>query len=195
MSTSTTEGRLRFDRGDGIATRILLWAVALGVWVHQLVVPLVTAVADKPLRVGAQPVDVDPGAAGAGEAVNPARADVLVADASVADHLLAVVPGVLVAGLVVVGTVLLTRLLRDLAAGDPFHPRNVRRLRVVAMAVITGAIVHAVVVGLITPWLLNRDGWTFTLPVPWVVGGLLVAAVAEAFATGTRLRSDVDGLV
>ncbi len=34
-----------------------------------------------------------------------------------------------------------------------------------------------------------------TLPIPWLLGGLLAAAVAQAFATGAALRDDVDGLV
>ncbi len=128
--------------------------------------------------------------------------DVDVPDPGVALRLLDLVPGVLLTGLVAVGCWLVLRLMRDVAAGDPFRQANITRLRVLALLI---------AVGLPTVWFargpidlallgtldLGTGGPSIVVTMPWlpVVVGTVVALVAEAFRAGARLRDDTEGLV
>jgi len=102
------------------------------------------------------------------------------------------------------GCWLLWRLLRTIGRGEPFDPRNSGRL--VWLGVL------AIGLGIIVPaarWLsssllighfdahpqLNPIGITLNGTVAAVLVGLVFLAVASAFARGTRLTQDVDGLV
>ena len=123
-------------------------------------------------------------------------------DPSAGQRLFALVPGLLVAVLVVLSCWCIVLLLRTVAAGDPFDPLNVTRLRVVAGALVLGvpvAYVLEVVSDAMVLTSLDVGGLdiTFLLEIPWVpmVAGMVVAMVAEAFKAGSRLRDDVDGLV
>ncbi|QIM22609.1 DUF2975 domain-containing protein [Phycicoccus sp. HDW14] len=90
--------------------------------------------------------------------------------------------------------------MRDVAAGDPFRPANVTRLRVLA---------GLVAIALPAVWFgrasvdaaaltrLGPDLVVLVLDLPWlpVLAGTFVALLAEAFKLGGRLRDDVEGLV
>jgi hypothetical protein len=84
-----------------------------------------------------------------------------------------------------------------LRKGKPFIDANVRRFRRVAVAVIAGEIVGAAMVafnqfyakahftatGLLFDWSFNIDFFAIVL-------GLIILAIAEVFAAGTRLDED-----
>ena len=119
-----------------------------------------------------------------------------------AQRLLDLLPGVLLTAVVVAGAWLVLRVLRDVAAGDPFRPRNVTRLRALAVLVAIGLPVvwfaqGAVDLGLLTSLDIDAGVAGVVVAVPWapVVAGMLVALVAEAFKLGAGLRDDVEGLV
>jgi hypothetical protein len=91
----------------------------------------------------------------------------------------------------------LHRVFGTLRKGRPFSDANARRLRRVAAAVIIGEVVRASMVafnrfyakthftatGLLFDWSFNIDFFA-------VVLGLIVLAIAEVFAAGTRLDED-----
>ncbi|MEV6822009.1 DUF2975 domain-containing protein [Nocardiopsis dassonvillei] len=128
-------------------------------------------------------------------------------DPTVGERLLLAVPGLLSVAAVLVVMVTLLGLLRSLDLGDPFVPVNVRRVRTIALTVLGAAVVlpltRMVCEGLLQTRALHTDGFAFALGVPGGNGfsftlvfvGLVVAALAEVFRRGTRLREDVEGLV
>ena len=116
--------------------------------------------------------------------------------------MLDLVPGVLLTALAVTGAWLVLRVLQDVAAGDPFRPRNVTRLRGLAFLVALGLPVvwfarGAVDLGLLASLQLDAGVAGTVVAIPWapVVAGMLIALVAEAFKLGAGLRDDVEGLV
>ena len=138
----------------------------------------------------------------AGVGYGPATYGVDLVDPSAGQRLLDLVPGVLGAVLVVLACGCIVLLLRTVAAGDPFAPVNVVRLRVVAAVLVLGVPVVDVLESVVGTVLLDGLDFgslalPFRLDIPWVpmLAGLVVAMLAEAFKTGSRLRDDVDGLV
>lgn len=205
MSTgrSTTErgGReriLRFDRGDRIATTLLLWFVVGAAAAYWIFIGVDWALR-RQLTLTGVPLDVDAGAAGVGRVVGTAEADVLVQDVGTTPFVLLMLTGVLVVGSLVWGAVLLSRFLTDLGRGEPFTQRNVTRLRIIALLLVAVPLLSAVTMAVGRGMVLDAQGGdvvvAFSFTPAWVVAGLLVAAVAQAFASGTRLRRDLDGLV
>jgi hypothetical protein len=97
------------------------------------------------------------------------------------------------------GAVLLSRFLRDLAGGRPFTPANVTRLRVIALLLmLVPLLLGGGLYGVARAIVMDQAGaasFVFSFTPAWLVAGLLVAAVAQAFAAGSRLQDDVDGLV
>lgn len=91
----------------------------------------------------------------------------------------------------------LHRVFGTLRKGQPFSDANARRLRRVAVAVIAGEVgrasmvafnqfyakAHFTATGLLFDWSFNIDGFA-------VVLGLIILAIAEVFAAGTRLDED-----
>ena len=132
----------------------------------------------------------------------PASYDVVLADPSAGQRLLALAPGVLATLLVLLACWCLVLVLRTVAAGDPFEPLNVTRLRVVAAVLVIGWPVvfflqMAVQGALLGSLDLGGLDVSFGLDLPWVpvLAGMVIAMLAEAFKAGSRLRDDVDGLV
>lgn len=204
MSTSArTHGdrdRLRFDRGDRVATTILLWLAVLATAVAPIAV-VVDWLARRRVVLAGVPVDVDPAAAGVGQVVGPVQAAVQV-DGVWGGHLaLYLLPALLVLGATVWGAVLLSRFLRDLGRGEPFAAANVARLRIVALLIIVVPILVSMVESIARTEILRAQGlpgadaWSMDITLVWVIVGFLVAAVAQAFAAGARLQDDVEGLV
>ncbi len=95
-----------------------------------------------------------------------------------------------VAVLVIVGR--LRRIFATLTAGDPFHPENVRRLRVI------GLMLMALEVGrypmaLAKSWLFPHADPRYFSPNPTAWFAVLVVFVlAEVFREGARLRRDAE---
>jgi hypothetical protein len=196
---------LGFDRTDRWGLGILL-AVVVAVTVFlEVVAPVVRWLAGEahPLevvtKVSAPGIPLPLADDGAG------LVEVLVPDPPAFLRLLDLVPGLLVSAMLLTGCWLLLRLMRTIAAGDPFHPANVRRLRLVAGFLVLGMPVVYVVDMAASGALLGRadagGAWTDVtaawLDVPWAaaVSGMVVALLAEAFKAGSRLRDDVEGLV
>ncbi len=104
--------------------------------------------------------------------------------------------GLLAAGLYAVGVLVivdrLRRIFTTLTAGDPFHPDNVRRLRIISLALAALELVRYLVVAL-SAWMphgvrqvepsLNLTAW-FSV--------LVVFVLAEVFREGARLRREAE---
>lgn len=106
-----------------------------------------------------------------------------------------------------VGAWLLWRILREIAAGRPFHPRNPARIAGIGVAVIAGVVVGNLLQNFATAEVLERTGAggsasTFgagltiiDLPLMPVVLALVLFIVADVFRRGRQLTEDVEGLV
>ena len=198
MTSTPHRDRLRFDRADRITTVVLLWFAVGTTAAYPLFVALDWALRRR-VTVTGVPVEVDPGAAGAGEVVSGlVEADVLVGGVSGGHLALILLAPVLTAAAAVWGAVLLSRFLRDLAGGRPFARANVTRLRVIALLLMLVPLLGGGLYGVARAIVLDQAGaasFVFSFTPAWLVAGLLVAAVAQAFAAGSRLQDDVDGLV
>jgi hypothetical protein len=107
-------------------------------------------------------------------------------------------------GLLAAGAVLLVLVpvVRSTATGRPFAPGNARRLGVAAATVALGAVLASVGPYLaaqqVVPLLDVPDGWIVpALDLVWwpLPVALLLAALALAVRSGTRLAADTEGLV
>lgn len=196
--------RLTFGRSDSAVLRVLLWVGAAASAAFAVVVPVWEAVNGRSITVPSWLEVSAPDLAGAtGVAIaNPADVVLVVDEPTAGDRLLGLAPGLVAAGAVILVVIMLDRVLRDLGRGEPFSAGNVTRLRVTALAIIVGAAAEAAldaITGMVItgnhlpPDLPPRA--SFEMPLAWIAGGLVVAAIAEAFARGTELRRDVDGLV
>ena len=177
---------LRFDRVDRIATEVL----AVVVWLMAAAVLLVDPVW-RWWRGDALMVDV-PG--------DDRSSPVKVADPTLADHVWTLLPAVVAVVALAIGAWMTIRLLRSIAAGDPFGRGQVRRLRIVAALLLLVPPAVAIGSSLAVASAATRHdlgGWEFTidLPVAWLLAGLVVAALAQAFEAGGALRDEVEGLV
>jgi hypothetical protein len=100
-----------------------------------------------------------------------------------------------------VAVLILISVVRVARKGDPFQAANVRRLRLLALVITAGGALGQIAAYLLTRELIGRTPaaglvWIeFVPPVVPIGIGLLVFAIAEVFAHGTRLREDVSGLV
>lgn len=99
------------------------------------------------------------------------------------------------AELSLVGVIIIVQRLRRIfgamTAGDPFHPDNVRRLRVIALVLALieindyafGALDHFVLGGRMRSFSLNLTAWFAVL---------VIVVLAEVFREGARLRRDAE---
>lgn len=108
----------------------------------------------------------------------------------------AMAAGLAAAGLYVAGVLVIVGRLRrifvTLTAGDPFHPDNVRRLRVIGL-VLAGLEVGRYLFWAASAWLLpgvEASGQGFNLTTWFSV--LVVFVLAEVFREGARLRSEAE---
>ena len=193
---------LAFDRTDRWGLVALLGLVALGAVLVWVVAPLRAWLEGTGIPLAmVSPVSV-PELEAAGVDHGLAVYDVQLADPTAGQRLLALAPGLLSAALLLVGCWLVLRVMRGIAAGDPFEPRNVTRLRVVAAILVLGVPVvffldMAVRGALLGSMNLGGLEPAAFLSIPWqaFVAGMVVALLAEAFRAGSRLRDDVAGLV
>lgn len=197
-TTRQDRDRFRFDRLDRLATVVLLWLAVAAAAAYPLLIAL-DWVRGRHVTLAGVPVEVAPDAAGAGQVVDGlTEAHVLVGDISAGQLALLLVGPVLAVAAVASGAVLLVRFLRDLAAGTPFAPANVTRLRVVAVLLMLTPVGAGLLYSVARAQIMDPAGTTsvvFSFTPAWFVAGLLVAAVAQAFVAGARLQDDVDGLV
>ncbi|MEO5610853.1 MAG: DUF2975 domain-containing protein [Ornithinibacter sp.] len=194
---------LAFDRSDRWGLTAILGLAALAAFVGWVIGPVVAWVRGEAIPVGLDSEVSVPALEAAGVGHGWAAYDAYLADPSTGQRVLAIVPGLLWVALVLAGAWLVLRIMRAVAADDPFHSATVRRLRMLAGLLVLGAPI-ACAVDLIVRGLLlgamDLGGLTsvgVTLNPPWLamVGGLVVALLAEAFKAGGRLRQDLEGLV
>lgn len=125
---------------------------------------------------------------------------VLRVPAGVTERLVDLLPGVATTLVLVVGASIVLRVASDVNSGRPFAERNATRLRVLAVVVLVAPVLLAYVemaCHQVVLHLLDLDAEVATLQIPgWgIVAGLLCLVLAQAFATGTRLQDDAEGLV
>lgn len=199
---------LTFDRADFIATKVLIIAIALGSFAITLVWPVISWLRGEPLR---WMVAVDVAAGMPDELTTTSNTaaqwngEVLVAlsQASTATWLATLLPGLILTTSATLAAVQLLGLLRDIQAREPFAVASVRRLRILALILIvapmltlaadafSSAVVRsAAFVDAPFAFIFTANGILVAIG-----AGLMVAALAEAFARGAELRADVDGLV
>lgn len=191
---------LAFGRSDRWGLALLLAVVAVLTVVTQVVQPLVRWAQGDPLPVGyAGRLDV-PALDALGVRHEDGGVTALVPHPGTTVRVVDVVLGVVLSLFVLAGCWVVLRVMRDVAAGDPFHPRNVTLLRILGLLVAVG--LPAVWFGRATVdaaalTSLGPDVVVMTLDLPWVpvLAGTVVALLAEAFKVGGRLRDDVEGLV
>lgn len=190
---------MAFDKADRVGLRALLWLAAAAVTIGYVVVPISQWLTDGPVHISfsgdATSRDLSPGL----RVEQPGDLTLAVADPTTVDRVLSLLPGAVVLAATAIVVTLLLRMLRDLADGDPFRGRNVTRSRVIALAVGVGGLLTALLSSVVDAALLARHSdeaqLTFHLPVWPLITMLLVAAVAQVFASGSALRHDVAGLV
>jgi hypothetical protein len=108
-----------------------------------------------------------------------------------------VVAGGLAAGALYLGGILvivgsLRRIFATLTAGDPFHPHNVQRLRLIGL-ILAGLELGRYAVWALSQWLLAevvRNEPNFSLTAWFSV--LVVFVLAEVFREGARLRREAE---
>lgn len=174
----------RFDRSDRIGTEVTLGLVWVMAAVSLLMEPVSRWVRGLPLLI---------------ESGDPIAVQVPVDGATTSERVIMLAAPTLAVVFLGVGAWMTVRLLRGIAAGNPFVRSQIRRLRVIAVLLIvvpSGLSLGTFVATTVVQDRLGEDvNAMFTLPVPWLLAGLLTAAVAQAFVTGASLRDDVEGLV
>ncbi|GAB2495173.1 DUF2975 domain-containing protein [Nocardiopsis aegyptia] len=123
------------------------------------------------------------------------------------ERFLLVAPALLGVVATLVVLVMVHRLITSLDRGEPFVPANARRVYVIALTVLIGSValpmVATVCGNALRAGALESDAFAFHFVVFGEGGispallftGFLLAALAEVFRRGTRLRADVEGLV
>lgn len=203
--------RLQFDRWDFLGTKAVLLLVAVGTPLLSVGAPVWRWLSGGPLRWEAQTGVTD--ALTSPQVVPrdgtrltwPGDLRVSLDDPDAGVWLASLLPGVVVSAAAVVIAVSLLRLVGRVQARTVFVRDSVRTLRVVALTLLAsavlvttaGAVADSVVMAAAVE--TRATTATFTLDagpaVVVFVTGLVVAALAEAFAHGTRLADDVSGLV
>jgi hypothetical protein len=195
-----------FDRDDFLITRWALLGLAVLAPLLLLGRPLLAWILGDPLSwTGDTGASADlSGVVGAGDTAQvrwAGLADVRLDDARAGLWLLTLVPAALLSGAVCAVALLLHRLVGAIEAGTPFTPAGLTALRAVGIVIAAAAVVVPMAEGTANAFVMSEAvpdavvgiGWTFDLP--WMLAGLVVLALAEAFRVGTRLADDVEGLV
>lgn len=128
-------------------------------------------------------------------------------DPDTVERLMLVLPTLLGQAAALVVLYLVLRVVRSQGREDPFVPANARRVRTIAFTVILASILVPTAQGLARLFLQDgvvpADGMVLmafdltlgSTPLIGLLAGLVLAALAEVFRRGTRMRDDVDGLV
>ncbi|WP_329071085.1 DUF2975 domain-containing protein [Streptomyces sp. NBC_01429] len=200
--------RVEWDRGDNTALRVVLGVGAALVAGFAVLSPLLGVLGvtgqdgagrTVPLR-GAATVAGSGG--GDGIALNgTSQGEVTFAHPDLAQRALLALPEFFSGVLLLIVAYLLYRIVRTLAAGDPFVPDNARRVRAIAVTVLGLAILRPLLDMITTGQLVlgtaveDQVSVEATFSSGPVLLGLLIAALAEVFRRGTQLRADAEGLV
>ncbi|MFF4504682.1 DUF2975 domain-containing protein [Streptomyces sp. NPDC001401] len=129
------------------------------------------------------------------------RAEIALAHPDVQQRILLALPDLFYGALLILVLALLLRMARTLREGDVFVPENARRLQVIAAAIVAMGVLGPAVDAITTHLLISGTAVSPAVPFAYTVSaaplllGLLVAALAEVFRQGTRLREDTEGLV
>jgi hypothetical protein len=156
-----------------------------------------------PLPVDLDPLKVAPDlnrTLPAGVEAQAVRATVVLKPSGLFEHLLVRLQVLPLAILALVVLVLMRRIVRSVAAGDPFVEENVRRLRIIGWLVALSPLL-LVIAQVARSELVSRSAAGdlalshITIAfVPILIGGLLLV-LAQVFAEGLRLREDTEGLI
>lgn len=169
--------------------KIILDVVFAALWIGVVALSLITLAA---LLLSFNPDLLDGlarGASSSNEGRNTAINELLTNGPSVTSALLAAAL-YLTGILVIVGS--LRRIFSTLTAGDPFHPDNVARLRLMGL-MLAGLELGRYAFWAVSAWLLpgvNRIEPTMSLT-PWF-SVLVVFVLAEVFREGARLRREAE---
>jgi len=128
------------------------------------------------------------------------EATVRVEDASAEQQRWAAARDLAPVALVLAAVWLLRGVLRSVRDRDPFTETNVKRLRALALVVLIGVPIADLIRSLCESELassagLESIGTDLTIPGNAMLGGLAIFVLAEVFATGVRLRDDLEGTV
>lgn len=200
--TGAARDRLAFDGTDHKGLKAVLWVGALLALLLDVIAPVLSGFAGDPIHATVR-AELTVGGLGPGVTVDsPAAVLVAIAEPTTSQRVLVSLPGALGAVAVLIVVRLLLGLLGNLR-DEPFTAQNVRRLRGIALVVGIGAVVVSLVES-VCDFLLADPGalgegvqrtFELSLPIGFLAVMLVIAAIAEAFRHGARLREDVDGLV
>ncbi|TDC54890.1 DUF2975 domain-containing protein [Actinomadura sp. KC345] len=129
------------------------------------------------------------------------HAELTIDDPGLMDRVLLAGPKIVQAILVIVVLTLLMRMAKTFQDGEVFVPQNTRRLYAIAFTLMLTALVvpaldTVTTIALVSGTPLEQTVDTgYTLPGIPLLLAFLTTALAGAFAHGTRLRADTEGLV
>ena len=199
-----------FDRWDFLFTKGFILLAALLVPLFTLLVPAARWAQNKPLEwVGPTGLDQQVRSAEAiaksgVEAYWADQAVVKITDAPTDVWLASLLPGVVLTLATLSICWFLYRLITGIQSEREFTSASVWALRGIALSLLLGAAVFTVVTGLADDIVMNSavNGLETPLITISIVGpivisvcALLIAAIAEAFAHGSNMQEDVEGLV
>lgn len=207
MNTPLTGRRWTFDRADLLGTRLTLLVIAALATLGGLVLPALGLVRGDPLtRTVAVPGDTVPDLplrAGA-TATDSGEVALSLADPSMGTRIAGLLPGLALALAMIVVAVLVLRLLGRLSDDQPFLASSVSLLRGFALVLLIGPLLvgaFSMIADLAVTGAAYADGAAVHASLdlgPYLLVmalGLIVAAIAEAFARGAQLEAELDGLV
>lgn len=116
------------------------------------------------------------------------------------DHVLALLPTAIGGALVGLALLVLFRVVGAAQSGTPFIPTSIIGLRLLAAICVTGALIVPFLtmvadtrfVGRVTTGSVPTS---YAVSFAWLVGGLVILALASVFQHGSRLEAEVEGLV
>lgn len=192
------------SRTDATITRAVLTAVAVIAPVVLVAVPAIDWLRGEPLTWAGSTGEgrtLDGAAAGASLTWD-GQAQATIEDAGTGLWLGALATGLVLAAAVVAVALLLRYVVGQIRAGRPFTEGSLKALRTVGVVIAATSVVQPLVDGFATSAIMARavagdDGFEvgFGFSPLWLLTGMLVLAVAEAFRSGLRLTQDVEGLV
>lgn len=195
---------LGFSTFDFRALRALLLLTAIGVPALLIGTPVVGWIADLPLQASGvidEPRDLPASLVGGASGLTwDGRVSFTIDAPSTADRLWALAPAALSAVVIGLAALLLHRLVTQIQRRQPFTAQSPGALHLLAGLIAANAVASPLLQAISETTLvrsaLDTDGvFAFTINFAWLLLALLIAALAEAFRVGNRLREDADGLV
>lgn len=129
------------------------------------------------------------------------QAELAVAHPDAGQRILLALPDVVDGALLLLILALLLRMVITLRNGDVFVSKNIGRLNVIAAAIVAMGVLSPWVRALTTHLLISGTDVSPAVPLAFdvkgapILLGLLVAALAETFRRGAKLRADTEGLI